>query len=59
MSASEGTPTILVAEKLGAGGVEMLKQAGNVDCSYSMTKEDLLAKIRCPGVATWVGSART
>lgn len=38
-------PTILVAEKLGAGGVDMLKEVGTVDCSYDMTKEELLAKI--------------
>ncbi|PSC74816.1 D-3-phosphoglycerate dehydrogenase family [Micractinium conductrix] len=38
-------PTILVAEKLGAGGVDMLKEVGTVDCSYDLSKEDLLAKI--------------
>ncbi|EFN59904.1 hypothetical protein CHLNCDRAFT_56437 [Chlorella variabilis] len=38
-------PTILVAEKLGAGGVEMLKEVGTVDCSYDMTNDELLAKI--------------
>lgn len=75
-----GRPTILVAEKLGAGGVEMLKQVrarldagtrscaaacrgralgqrladsgmpsplkvGNVECSYNLSKEELLAKV--------------
>jgi D-3-phosphoglycerate dehydrogenase len=41
----EPKPTILVAEKLGEGGVEMLKQVGTVDCSYDLTKDELLAKI--------------
>jgi D-3-phosphoglycerate dehydrogenase len=38
-------PTILVAEKLGEGGVEMLREVGTVDCSYDMSKDELLAKI--------------
>jgi len=44
-AAPDSKPTILVAEKLGADGVDMLKQQGTVDCSYDMTKEELLAKI--------------
>ncbi len=36
---------ILVAEKLGAGGVDMLKDVGEVDCSYDLTPEDLMAKV--------------
>lgn len=43
--AADGKPTILVAEKLGAGGVEMLKEVGEVDVSLNMTKEELIAKI--------------
>lgn len=45
VAADEGKPTILVAEKLGAGGVDLLKTVGNVDCSYNLSKEELLAKI--------------
>jgi D-3-phosphoglycerate dehydrogenase / 2-oxoglutarate reductase len=45
-SAPAERPVILVAEKLGAGGVEMLKQVGDVDCSYNLSKEDLLEKIK-------------
>lgn len=45
VSAEDPKPTILVAEKLGEGGVDMLKQVGTVDCSYDMTKDELLAKI--------------
>lgn len=44
-TASDSKPTILVAEKLGAGGVDMLKEVGNVDCSYDLSKDELLAKI--------------
>lgn len=43
--AADGRPTILVAEKLGAGGVDMLKEVGNVDLSYNLSKEELCAKI--------------
>lgn len=45
-AASTERPTILVAEKLGAGGVDMLKEVGEVDCSYGLSKEDLLEKIK-------------
>lgn len=38
-------PTILVAEKLGAAGLELLKEFGNVDCSYNMSPEELCAKV--------------
>lgn len=38
-------PTVLVAEKLGAAGLEMLKEVANVDCSYNMTAEELFAKV--------------
>ena len=43
---SSDRPVILVAEKLGAGGVEMLKQAGEVDTSLGLSKEELLDKIK-------------
>ncbi|KAI5054885.1 hypothetical protein GOP47_0030030 [Adiantum capillus-veneris] len=38
-------PTILVAEKLGEGGLELLRKVANVDTSYNLTPEDLCAKI--------------
>lgn len=38
-------PTILVAEKLGQAGLEMLAEYGNVDTSYDMSPADLQAKI--------------
>jgi len=46
--AAAGTdrPSILVAEKLGAGGVDMLKEVGEVDCTYGLSKEELLEKIK-------------
>lgn len=40
-----GKPTVLVAEKLGEGGLNLLKEYANVDCSYNMTPEELCAKI--------------
>jgi D-3-phosphoglycerate dehydrogenase / 2-oxoglutarate reductase len=40
-----GKPTILVAEKLGEGGIEYLKKFANVDCSYNLSPEELCAKI--------------
>ncbi|KAI8549977.1 hypothetical protein RHMOL_Rhmol06G0067600 [Rhododendron molle] len=44
-SSLNAKPTILVAEKLGSAGIELLKTFANVDCSYDMTTEDLCAKI--------------
>ncbi|KAJ4761313.1 D-3-phosphoglycerate dehydrogenase [Rhynchospora pubera] len=38
-------PTVLVAEKLGAAGLELLKEFANVDCAYNMTPEELCAKV--------------
>lgn len=37
--------TVLVAEKLGEGGLSLLRQISNVDCLYNLTKEELCAKI--------------
>jgi D-3-phosphoglycerate dehydrogenase len=45
-AASQEKPTILVAEKLGAGGIDLLKTVGEVDCSYGLSKEELLEKIK-------------
>lgn len=38
-------PTVLVAEKLGAAGLELLEKVAIVDCSYNLSQEDLCAKI--------------
>lgn len=45
VSGGAAKPTVLVAEKLGVAGLEMLQQVANVDCSYNMTPEDLYAKV--------------
>ncbi|KAK6945967.1 D-isomer specific 2-hydroxyacid dehydrogenase, NAD-binding domain [Dillenia turbinata] len=42
---SSTKPTILVSEKLGDAGVELLKQFGNVDCSYDLSPAELCSKI--------------
>ncbi|XP_023910551.2 D-3-phosphoglycerate dehydrogenase 3, chloroplastic [Quercus suber] len=38
-------PTILVAEKLGEAGIDLLKSFANVDCSYNLSPEELCTKI--------------
>eukprot|EP00775_Hariotina_reticulata_P007963 gene7964-8161_t len=38
-------PTVLVAEKLGGAGLDMLQDVANVDCSYNMSPEELYAKV--------------
>ncbi|XP_051144756.1 D-3-phosphoglycerate dehydrogenase 1, chloroplastic-like [Andrographis paniculata] len=43
--AMDAKPTILVAEKLGEAGVDLLKEFANVDCSYDLTPEELCEKI--------------
>ncbi|KAG5516121.1 hypothetical protein RHGRI_036987 [Rhododendron griersonianum] len=53
-------PTILVAEKLGSAGIELLKTFANVDCSYDMTTEDLCAEIfLCDALIVWSGTKVT
>lgn len=42
---STSKPTILVSEKLGEAGLDLLKSFGNVDCSYDLSPQDLCAKI--------------
>ncbi|KZV48348.1 d-3-phosphoglycerate dehydrogenase, chloroplastic-like [Dorcoceras hygrometricum] len=37
--------TILVSEKLGEAGLDLLRTFGNVDCSYNLSPEDLCAKV--------------
>ncbi|KAF5174870.1 D-3-phosphoglycerate dehydrogenase [Thalictrum thalictroides] len=41
----DAKPTVLVAEKLGQAGLELLKGFANVDCSYNLTQEELCTKI--------------
>ncbi|KAL0454281.1 UNVERIFIED_CONTAM: D-3-phosphoglycerate dehydrogenase 1, chloroplastic [Sesamum latifolium] len=41
----DAKPTILVAEKLGEAGVNLLKEFANVDCSYNLSPEELCTKI--------------
>lgn len=38
-------PRILVAEKLGEAGVNLLREFGDVDCSYELSPEDLKKKV--------------
>ncbi|KAL5780181.1 hypothetical protein ACOSQ2_010918 [Xanthoceras sorbifolium] len=38
-------PTVLVTEKLGEPGLDLLKNFANVDCSYNLTPEELCSKI--------------
>nr|XP_016515968.1 PREDICTED: D-3-phosphoglycerate dehydrogenase 1, chloroplastic-like [Nicotiana tabacum] len=38
-------PTVLVAEKLGEAGVDLLKEFADVDCSYNLSPEELRNKI--------------
>lgn len=38
-------PRILVAEKLGEAGVSLLREFGDVDCSYELSPEDLKKKV--------------
>lgn len=44
-SRSVALPTVLVSEKLGEGGLELLRKVANVDCSYNLSPEELCAKI--------------
>lgn len=38
-------PTILVSEKLGEAGLEVLRGYGNVECLYDLSQEELCSKI--------------
>ncbi|KAJ6349766.1 hypothetical protein OIU78_006045 [Salix suchowensis] len=44
-NSQETKPTILVSEKLGEAGLELLRSFGDVDCSYDLSQEDLCKKI--------------
>ncbi|KAL2939302.1 D-3-phosphoglycerate dehydrogenase 1 chloroplastic [Bienertia sinuspersici] len=41
----DSKPTVLVAEKLGDAGLDLLKSFANVDCSYNLSPEELCTKI--------------
>ncbi|KDP41683.1 hypothetical protein JCGZ_16090 [Jatropha curcas] len=41
----DAKPTVLVAEKLGDAGLELLRKFANVDCSYNLSPEELCTKI--------------
>ncbi|XP_027119911.1 D-3-phosphoglycerate dehydrogenase 1, chloroplastic-like [Coffea arabica] len=43
--AMDAKPTVLVAEKLGEAGINLLKDFANVDCSYNLSPEELCNKI--------------
>ncbi|KAJ9537904.1 hypothetical protein OSB04_030637 [Centaurea solstitialis] len=43
--AMDAKPTVLVAEKLGEAGLDLLKEFANVDCSYNLSPEELCTKI--------------
>ncbi|XP_047959663.1 LOW QUALITY PROTEIN: D-3-phosphoglycerate dehydrogenase 1, chloroplastic-like [Salvia hispanica] len=38
-------PTVLVSEKLGEAGLDLLRSYGDVECLYSLSPEDLCARI--------------
>ncbi|KAL6568654.1 D-3-phosphoglycerate dehydrogenase 2, chloroplastic [Orobanche hederae] len=38
-------PTVLVSEKLGEAGLDLLRSFGNVECLYNLSAEELCAKI--------------
>lgn len=44
-TAVETKPTVLVSEKLGEAGLEVLRSFSNVECAYSLPDEELLSKI--------------
>ncbi|PNH08967.1 D-3-phosphoglycerate dehydrogenase, chloroplastic [Tetrabaena socialis] len=45
VASGKSKPTVLVAEKLGEAGIEMLRQTCNVETAYTMKPEDLCAKV--------------
>ncbi|KAG5141454.1 hypothetical protein JHK82_017149 [Glycine max] len=40
-------PTILVSEKLGEAGLQVLRGVGHVECAYELSQEELCTKISC------------
>ncbi|KAH7674849.1 Phosphoglycerate dehydrogenase protein [Dioscorea alata] len=45
IASKKAKPTVLVSEKLGEAGLELLRQFTNVDCAYNLSPEELCAKI--------------
>ncbi|KXZ53603.1 hypothetical protein GPECTOR_6g520 [Gonium pectorale] len=45
VASGNSKPTVLVAEKLGSAGIDMLKQTCNVETAYNMKPEELCAKV--------------
>ncbi|KAL6001870.1 hypothetical protein ACLOJK_040434 [Asimina triloba] len=43
--AVDSRPKILVSEKLGEAGLQLLREFGDLDCSYSLSREELCSKI--------------
>ncbi|RRT81631.1 hypothetical protein B296_00015766, partial [Ensete ventricosum] len=44
-SLAAGRPTVLVTEKLGEVGLQLLREIANVDCSYNLVPEELCDKM--------------
>ncbi|KQJ98499.1 hypothetical protein BRADI_3g37240v3 [Brachypodium distachyon] len=44
-AAPRAKPAVLVAEKLGEAGLEVLRQFADVECAYGMSPAELLAKV--------------
>ncbi|KAI5018067.1 hypothetical protein ZWY2020_042955 [Hordeum vulgare] len=44
-SAPRAKPAVLVAEKLGEAGLDVLRQFADVECAYGMSPAELLAKV--------------
>ncbi|XP_058075564.1 D-3-phosphoglycerate dehydrogenase 3, chloroplastic-like [Magnolia sinica] len=38
-------PTVLISEKLGEAGLDLLRAFSNVDCSYILSQQELCSKI--------------
>ncbi|GMN35070.1 hypothetical protein TIFTF001_005057 [Ficus carica] len=56
----DAKPTILVTEKLGEAGLQLLKSFANVDCSYNLSPEELCTKISlCDALIVRSGTAVT
>ncbi|XP_062101747.1 D-3-phosphoglycerate dehydrogenase 3, chloroplastic-like [Humulus lupulus] len=54
----DAKPTILVTEKLGEAGLQLLKRFANVDCSYNLSPEELCTKISlCDALIVRSGTA--
>ena len=57
-AALDAKPTILVAEKLGEAGLQLLKSFANVDYSYNLSPEELCTKISlCDALIVRSGTA--